>query len=218
MSQSYVDDLAHHRSIMALDIEQSTLRADPVKADLRDKLYELFEAALRSAGIYPRHHDRFVDRGDGVLALIHPVRQAPKTLLLNRVVPALGQLLADYNASLPRASRPQQLRIRVVIHAGEVRYDAHGCFGEALDITFRLLDDSRVKKALQGTADPMVLVVSGDIYRSVVRHSYDASDQPSFQPLVCVRVAGSRHLGWVQTAAAAEQYQPIDITRYRKPA
>ena len=126
MAQSYTDGLAHHRSIMALDIEQSTLRADPVKAELRDKLYELFEAALRSAGIYPRHHDRFVDRGDGVLALIHPVRQAPKTLLLNRVVPALGRLLADYNASLSDASRPQQLRIRVVIHAGEVRYDCTG--------------------------------------------------------------------------------------------
>ena len=129
-----------------------------------------------------------------------------------------GQLLADYNASLPRASRPQQLRIRVVIHAGEVRYDAHGCFGEALDITFRLLDDSRVKKALQGTADPMVLVVSGDIYRSVVRHSYDASDQPSFQPLVCVRVAGSRHLGWIQVSGQATQHHLIDMAGYRRSA
>jgi GTP diphosphokinase / guanosine-3',5'-bis(diphosphate) 3'-diphosphatase len=31
-------------------------------------------------------------------------------------------------------------RLRVVLHAGEVHYDGNGCFGEALDIAFRLLD------------------------------------------------------------------------------
>ena len=35
-----------------------------------------------------------------------------------------------------------------MVHAGEVNYDANGCFGEALDIAFRLLDSAHVKKAL----------------------------------------------------------------------
>jgi hypothetical protein len=52
------------------------------QAELRAMLHELFDAALRSAGIYPRHRDRFIDRGDGLLALIRPVDQAPKALLL----------------------------------------------------------------------------------------------------------------------------------------
>jgi class 3 adenylate cyclase len=157
--------LPRHRTVVALDIERSTSRPDPVKAELRTKLYELFDAALFQAGIRRQYRDRFIDRGDGILALIRPVDQAPKAVLLKAAIPALSHLLTDYNATLPRASRPQrQLRIRVVVHAGEVNYDPNGCFGEALDIAFRLLDATHVKKALQVAADPLILVISGEIY------------------------------------------------------
>ena len=190
--------LPHYRAIVALDIERSTSRPDPVKAELRNKTYELFDAALYSAGIHKRHRDRYIDRGDGLLALIHPVDQAPKALLLNRVVPVLSSLLADYNASLPHPSRLQrQLRVRVVIHAGDVRYDANGCFGEALDVAFRLLDAGPVKRALRETADPLILVISGDVYSSVVRHGYYGIDQRAFHPLVHVQIAGRRYPGWI---------------------
>ena len=165
-----------YRAIIALDIEGSTSRPDRVKAELRAMLYELFDAALRSAGIYRRHRDRFIGRGDGLLALIRPVDRAPEALLLNRVIPELSRLISAYNASLPPQSRPQrQIRVRAVLHAGEIHYDPDGCYGEALDTGFRLLDASAVKKALKAAPDPLVLVVSGDIYRSVVRHSYDGS-------------------------------------------
>ncbi len=188
-----------YRAIIALDIEGSTTRPDPVKAELRAMLYELFDAALRSAGIYPRHRDRFIDRGDGLLALIRPVDQAPKTLLLNRVIPEFTRLLSAYNASLPPQSRPQrQVRVRVVFHAGEVHYDPDGCYGEALDIAFRLLDAPAVKRALKAAHDPLVLVVSGDIYGSVVRHGYDGIERGGFDRLVSRQVAGSRYPGWVQ--------------------
>jgi class 3 adenylate cyclase len=219
MEQPPAVGLAQHRAIVALDIEQSTSRTDLVKAELRDKVYELFDGALRSAGIYSRHRDRFVDRGDGVLALIHPVPQAPKALLLSHAIPALNQTLTDHNANLPRASRPQrQLRIRVVVHAGEVHYDTHGCFGEALDIAFRLLDDPRVKKALRAATDPVTLVVSGDIYSSVVRHGYDGIDQHAFCPLVRVQVAGNRYPGWIHIPGASIQRHLNEIVEYRQPA
>ena len=219
MKPSPAAGLPHHRAIVALDIEQSTSRTDPVKAQLRSKIYELFDEALRSAGIGQRHRDRFTDRGDGLLALIHPVDQAPKAILLDRVVPALTRLLADYNASLPRASRPQrQLRVRVVVHAGEVCYDAHGCFGEALDIAFRLLDAAHVKKALKAAADPLILVVSGDIYRSVVRHGYGGMDRHAFHSSVCVHVAGNRHTGWIHLPEEAAQHHVADMASYRQPA
>lgn len=100
--------------------------------------------------------------------------------MLKTAIPALSQLLIDYNASLSRISCAQrQLRIRVVVHAGEVHYDANGCFGETLDIAFRLLDAAHVKKALQAAADPLILVISGDIYRAIVRHGYDGIDNPT---------------------------------------
>ena len=119
-------------------------------------MYDLFDAALRAAGIQPRHRDRFADRGDGFLALIHPVDHPPE-VLLRRVIPAFGVLLAEHNIVRP----PQrQLRVRVVVHAGTVFYDANGCFGEALDTAFRLLDATRVKDALRAAPAPLFLVVS----------------------------------------------------------
>lgn len=49
-----------------------------MKAELRSTLYEVFDAALLEAGIRRQYRDRFIDRGDGILALIHPVDQAPQ--------------------------------------------------------------------------------------------------------------------------------------------
>ena len=211
--------LPHYRAILALDIERSTNRPNSIKAELRNKTYELFERALRMAGIHHHHRDQFVDRGDGILALIHPVDQVPKALLLNRAVPALNRLLADYNAGLPRFSHPErQLRIRVVIHAGEVHYDANGCFGEALDVAFRLLDAARVKRALRETADPLILVISGDIYNSVVRHGYDGIDQQAFHPLVRVHLAGQRFPGWIHFPEQVPQHNVTQMASYRRPA
>jgi hypothetical protein len=164
------------RIIVALDIERSTSRADPVKGELRIMLYELFDAALRSAGIYPEHRDPFEDRGDGLLALIHTGRQIP----LNRVAEKLARLLADYNAGTRR-----QLRVRMVVNEGEVNYDGHGCFGTALDTAFRLLDAPEGKQALAGAPGPLMLVVSGE-----------ADREPGTRQ-VSVDVGGRRCLGRV---------------------
>jgi len=208
-----------YRAIIALDIESSTSRPNPIKGELRNKTYELFEAALRKSGIDTCHHDRFIDRGDGILALIHPVDQAPKAILLNRVVPLLSRLLTDYNVSLSRHCQKQrQLRIRVVIHAGEVHYDANGCFGEALDVAFRLLDAARVKRALREVADPLILVVSEDIYSSVVRHGYDGIDHESFHQLVRVQIAGRRYPGWIHLPEQAMRHIVTQLASYRRPA
>jgi class 3 adenylate cyclase len=211
--------LPRYRAIVALDIERSTSRPNPINGELRNKTYEMFDVALRTAGIDKRHRDRFVDRGDGILALIRPVDQAPKALLLNRVVPVLNRLLTEYNASLARHSQPQrQLRIRVVMHAGEVHYDANGCFGEDLDVAFRLLDAARVKRALRETPDPLVLVVSGDIYSSVVRHGYDGIDRQAFHPLVRVEVAGKRYPGWIHIPEHVALHSVTAMANYRRPA
>jgi hypothetical protein len=135
---------ADQRTIVALDIERSTSRPDPVKAELRATMSDLFDAALRAVG-HPRHRDRFADRGDGFLALIHGVDHTPE-VLLRRVIPASGVLLAEYNTVRPPH---RQLRVRVVVHAGTVFYDANGCFGEALETAFHLLDAAGVKQALR---------------------------------------------------------------------
>jgi hypothetical protein len=211
--------LPRHRTIVAVDIEQSTNRPDSVKALLRHALYDLFDQALHSAGIHKRHRDRFSDRGDGLLALIRPVDQVPKPVLLNRAVPIFSRLLADYNANVPRVDHLRlQLRVRVVVHAGEIHYDANGCFGEALDIAFRLLDAPGVKKTLRTATDPLTLVISGEIYQTIVRHGCDGIDPHAFQPLIRVHVAGHHYPGWIHTQRKDAQLRIADITGYKRSA
>ncbi|MCW2913544.1 MAG: hypothetical protein JWN52_1612 [Actinomycetia bacterium] len=195
-----MQSLPMHRSILAVDIEKSTspLRTNPIKEELRRQIYRLLDEAMTTAGIASRHVDPFEDRGDGVLALIHPVDEIPKTLLLNPFVPELTRLLLDYNTSLPSGEKARLgLRLRVVFHAGEVHYDGRGYFGEELDVACRLLDAPRFKKCLRETEAPLVLVVSEGIYWSIVRHDYDGICGASFRPLVRLQVSGRRRLGYV---------------------
>jgi hypothetical protein len=181
-----------YRGIVAVDIEASTTANNAAKANQRRTMYRVFEQAFLQAGISPRSWLDF-DRGDGVLRLIRPVDRVPKPLLLNPVMPTLSDLLAGHHAEHPE----QRFRLRAVVHAGEVCYDRTGVFGEALDVSFRLLDAPEVKRKLSDTAAPLVLVASEDIYQTVIRQGYGGIDAGTFEPLVRVRIAGREHRGWV---------------------
>ena len=85
----------------------------------------------------------------------------------------------------------RQLRIRVVVHTGLVHYDANGCFGEALDTAFRLLDASSVKQALRTAQAPLALVVSAGLSESV------RSERTG--QVFSVQIAGSWHQGLIRT-------------------
>jgi class 3 adenylate cyclase len=193
-----------YRAILAVDIEASTTRTDPVKAELRRTLYRLLEEAFNRAGIGRRHREEYVDRGDGALVLVRPFDEVPKTLLLHPVVPLLSALLAEYNSAqtiTPGGDR--RIRLRVVVHAGEVHNDGHGNFGEALDVAFRLLDSAEARSALRRTRAPLALIVSEDIYHSIVRHGYEGIRADSYVPLVRLEVTGRSHQGWVHVAGSA---------------
>lgn len=182
-----------YRTILAVDIESSTARTDCAKALLRQVMYDLLEGALDSGGITGEYRDPLIDRGDGALVLVHPADQAPKTKLLHPVIPALTEVLIQHNGRQP----DQELRLRAVLHAGEVHYDKRGCFGEALDVAFRLLDAPDVKTALRQSTDPLVLVTSDHVYRTIVRHGYAGIDDQSYAPLQ-LQIAGHEHRGWVR--------------------
>jgi hypothetical protein len=186
-----------YRSILAVDIEGSTQRTNTVKGELREEVYRLVVEALRVTGIDSHYYDPFTDRGDGVLVLLRPADELPKPLLLSRLVPALAGLLAAYNSSIPPADKPRMLRLRTVIHAGEVLCDGKGFFGEDLDVAFRLLDAPRFKAHLKSTTVPLALVASDYIYRTIIRHGYDGIDGEEYLPLVTVNVGSQRRRGWV---------------------
>jgi hypothetical protein len=189
-----------HRSIVALDMEGSTspLRTNPIRAELRQEIYRLLNTSLAYAGIKEEICDPFEDRGDGVLALIHPVDYAPKTHLLSRFMPELCRLLVEYNLGLPAVEWPRrQLRLRVVVHAGEIHLDDKGYFGEAVDLACRLLDAPAFKKALRAVTAPAALIVSDEIFYNIVKHGYDGLSEDTYLPGVSVQMAGRRRRGYV---------------------
>jgi hypothetical protein len=183
-----------HRLIFAVDIEGSTERTNPAKGELRRILYDLLDRALEAAGIGARHLEPLTDRGDSVLILIKPHDEVPKTLLLGQLVPILTTLLAEHNATV---TRPElRVRLRAVVHAGEVHEDDKGFYGDDLDAAFRLLEAPRLKKALkEAVASPLILVVSEEIFHGIVEQGY--LDDAPFRPLIRVRVGRRQRKGWV---------------------
>ncbi|HEX4093309.1 MAG TPA: hypothetical protein VHZ33_31700 [Trebonia sp.] len=181
-----------HRAILAVDLEGSTQRTDPVKGELRRVMYDLLARALAAVAITGDRLEPLIDRGDGVLVLIRPHDDVPKTILLDRLVPLLATLLAEHNA---RAAEPAlRIRLRAVVHAGEVHEDGRGFYGEAIDVAIRLLDSRSVKRALKQAAAPLVLVVSDAIYAGIVCHGELPADP--YLPLR-VSVGSRRQRGWV---------------------
>lgn len=192
-----------YRSILAVDIEGSTRRNNRVKEELRYEVYRLVGEALCVTGIGSQHyHHPFTDRGDGFLVLLRPVDEIPKRLLLSHLIPTLARLLAAYNSSVSPAEQPRVLRLRAVIHAGEVLYDGKGFFGEDLDVAFRLLDAPRFKAELKSATVPLALVASDYIYQSVIKHGYEGIDDQEYLQRVTVNVGDQRRKGWVHLPPA----------------
>ena len=188
-----------YRTVFAVDAESSTTLLNAEKARMRAAMYTLFTAALARGGITEDDRDRLIDRGDGVAALIRAVDRVPKTVLLRSVVPELSRMVDEHNRRHPG----DRLRFRAVLHAGEVHHDPYGTYGEALDIAFRLLDSPVTKRALRRSAAPVVLAVSDDIYRSVVRHHYDGIDPLTYTAFSTRRNPSTWDEGWLHVPGEA---------------
>jgi hypothetical protein len=187
-----------YRLIIAVDIEGSTTRTDPVKGELRRVVYDLLGHGLEAVAITGNRLEHLSDRGDGILALVRSHDEVPKTVLLDRLIPLLAAMLVEYNTQA--ASPALRMRLRAVVHAGDIHLDSRGCYGEAIDVAIRLLDAPPVKRTLKQATAPLVLVISDEIYSAVVRHGYVDAD--TYCRLVHVRVAGRTHRGWVHVPAA----------------
>ncbi|HEY7596867.1 MAG TPA: hypothetical protein VH969_27215 [Actinophytocola sp.] len=185
------------------------------RAALRTDMYRLLESALLDCNITEELRECFHDRGDGGVTLVRPVDRLPKTLLLNAFIPRLNDLLDEHAATFP----DRAFRLRVAIHSGEVLSDENGIFGEDVDITFRLLNAPELKRRLRQTAASLVLAVSDDIYRSVVRHGYAGIDGRTFEPIIDLEIADRPYRGWVQVPAEALASRALHrIDRMPEPA
>ncbi|MEU2507552.1 hypothetical protein ABZ621_22975 [Streptomyces sp. NPDC007863] len=161
-----------NRTILLLDIEKFSRRDDVVQAVLRRRLNNLVDQTLEAAGVEPTQQYR-EDRGDGLIVLLSG--DVAKTALLRALLTTAPDLLHEHNLL---ASDSAQMRLRMVLAAGEVAHDPHarttgGIVGHDLNQACRLLDADVLRAALAARPhEHAVLAVSAPVYEGIVRHGH----------------------------------------------
>lgn len=165
-----------YRALLAIDIQGSAGRGDPALVDNRQTLRGALRDVLHEAGI--EWADCHTDgTGDGLQLIVG--RDVWKARLIQPVVPELAARLQAHNRS---ADPRRMIRVRLALHAGDVRMEDGEVVGGALEDLSRLLDAPPVKKTLL-SAPPsatVALIVSEHFYREVVRHDYPGIDPATF--------------------------------------
>ncbi|GAA3465411.1 TIR domain-containing protein [Saccharothrix longispora] len=157
---------------------------------VRGGLYELLRTALEGAGIlWGSCHVE--DRGDGVVIMVPA--DVPRAAFVDGLPDALVRGLRQYNAV---HEGPAQIRLRMALHSGDVRFDAHGVVSNALISAFRLLDSAELRTALAKSDSLLGMVVSDAFYADVVQHMPES--QPETYRRVRVAVKELDTTAWIR--------------------
>ncbi|MFF8989828.1 hypothetical protein ACF09H_07720 [Streptomyces sp. NPDC014983] len=158
-----------YRAVLAVDVERSAGRGDRALFEIRARLTEMVEEAFAASGVdwaaCLRH-----DLGDG-LRVTAPAGTR-KAALVHPLVPELVLRLRTYNRG---ASPLTRIRVRIALHAGDVRVSPDGeVAGSPLEVLARLLDAPPARAALAGAPEtvPASLLLSGHFYDETVRHGH----------------------------------------------
>jgi hypothetical protein len=180
-----------HRTIVVVDVEGfgNRRRTNRHQVAVRDGLYRTVREAFLDAGI-PWDADAREDRGDGMFVLIPP--EVPKSLFVELLPAALVAALKAHNRTRPG---PEQIRLRMALHAGEINYDEHGVTGSSINLTFRLVDAGPLKAALAHSSGVLAVIVSSWFFEEVVRH-IAGDDSAGYRP-VPVAVKETATTGWI---------------------
>ncbi|MFI9261620.1 hypothetical protein ACIGT4_28530 [Streptomyces sioyaensis] len=189
-----------------MDVEKSGSRRDTEQAVIRRMLYAVLHETLSAASIEPTEY-RSEDRGDGVFVLIDP--SVPKPALLRALLTTTPERLVSNNRL---ASEGARIRLRMVVHTGEVALDDFGAVGSDVVHAFRLLDSSALRDVLRTTAEPSVLCVSETVYRGVVHHAHPGVRPEHFHPLTVDSKEGIALTGWYHDSSVVREDTPGDPT------
>lgn len=165
-----------NKTILLLDIEGSGGRLHVEQAVIRRMLYAVLRETMTAAGVEPTEY-RAEDRGDGAFVLIDP--SVPKPQLIRALLTTTPMRLYSNNRL---AAKGAQVRLRLVLHTGEVALDEYGAVGADIVSAFRLLDSGELHHALKRTSEPSVLCVSDAIYWGVVHHAHHGIRPEHFHP------------------------------------
>ncbi|UCM91261.1 nucleotidyl cyclase domain-containing protein [Streptomyces marincola] len=170
-----------YRAVLAVDIERSAGRGNTAFFAARGALVAALRGAFEETGIAWEAclHD---DLGDGFR--VTTPAGTPKARLLHPLVPELSARLRAHNRGAAPGAR---VRVRVALHAGDVRLGRGGtATGRPMEVLARLLDAEPARAAL-AQAPPSVVaavLVSGHFHDETVCHGYPGIEPELFQRIV----------------------------------
>ena len=172
-----------NRTILLLDIEGFGKHDDVQQTFMRRVLYDVVRATLEAAGVEPTAQ-RLEDRGDSVIALVHP--EVPKVRLLKALLTETPALLHGYNRV---AASSTQVRLRIVLASGEVALHEMpgalgGLVGTDLNQACRLLDSQLLRDALRTATAESVLCLSESAYRGTAGYGWPGIRPEEFRRVV----------------------------------
>lgn len=201
-----------YRVILATDIERSAGRGAEALRTIRSVLQTTLRESAERSGIRwddcLRH-----DSGDGI-QLVMP-RDAQKTQLLH---PLLGEFSGRLRAHNRLAAPLAQVRVRLVLHAGDVEIASGEASGPPLEVTARMLDALPLKSALEASGDaaPLAVLLSPHFYEETVPHGYPGIDSGSFRE---VTFAVKKYSGdaWLYVPGGGVTEPPRSASRHARP-
>lgn len=164
-----------HRTIMAVDavdpeVPREQLRRLP---DLHDSLHYLLQRAFSRIGV-DLGDGEIEDRGDGALILVLPPT-VPKSTLADKLPDQLVVEVLRYDAT---RSGGERIKLRVAVHAGEIRKNGSGWAGQPVDLASRLLDVQEAGLALWRTDGAVAMIASDHFYSEVIRQNPGTASRP----------------------------------------
>jgi hypothetical protein len=157
-----------HHTLIAMDVEKSGKRDDPLLLRMRADLRMIIGELLVRQHLDP-HAITVEDLGDGY-RLLFPAAVTPMAAL-DPFIPNLATALRLHRQASSAANR---LRLRVAVHTGLLHGEPGGTWtGTPLRELARLLDADAARRVLQDNPEAdLVLAVSQLVHDTVVRHGY----------------------------------------------
>jgi hypothetical protein len=186
-------------TLFAVDIAGFTSpgRDDEIRLYLHEELYEVLERAFDGSGI-PWADCFWEDRGDGALIVVPGI--ACKGII-DPLPERLRGLIRRHNHVSCQAAG---IQLRAAAHIGPVEHDDHGFVGSDINLLFRMLEARPLKRALAGSGAELALIVSDDVYRSLVCR-YPSLVSPDAFQRVKFQVKYTRAWAWTYLPGAPAQ-------------
>lgn len=158
----------------------------------RAPLHRVLRTAFAESDI-PWETCRHTERREGVLVVIPP--SITTSTIVSRLISQVEAGIRRYN----REAAPLRIQLRAALHVGPVIVTAEGLSGHAIETAVRLSTAPGLTKRLATTGADLAVMVSSQVYETVIRHATGFADPTGYQE-VAVRTEDDEAPAWLWAA------------------